>query len=103
MCVNLLLNPPPLEVVFLQLRRYQPQVVVPEPVETTPDGKQKAVYIDTQTSVKVLNRQDSTPGGVGKALQNKARKSQLKPRGPYVASRHLFYTYNKWRFYLWSS
>jgi len=45
-----------------------PSVVVPEPVETTPDGKQKAVYIDTQTSVKVLNRQtgqqrlDSTTG-----------------------------------------
>ena len=32
------------------------EVVVPEPVETAPDGKQKAVYVDSQTAVKVLNR-----------------------------------------------
>ena len=32
------------------------EVVVPEPVETAPEGKQKAVYVDSQTAVKVLNR-----------------------------------------------
>jgi len=35
-----------------------PSVVVPTPVETAPDGKQKAVYIDSQTAVKVLNRRN---------------------------------------------
>lgn len=34
-----------------------PAVVVPMPVETAPEGKQKAVYVDSQTAVKVLNRQ----------------------------------------------
>ena len=33
-------------------------MVVPEPVETAPDGKQHAVYVDTRTAVKVLNRLD---------------------------------------------
>ena len=33
------------------------EVVVPMPVETAPEGKQKAVYVDSQTAVKVLNRQ----------------------------------------------
>ena len=33
-------------------------MVVPEPVETAPDGKQHAVYVDTRTAVKVLNRPD---------------------------------------------
>ena len=32
------------------------EVVVPMPVETAPEGKQKAVYVDSQTAVKVLNR-----------------------------------------------
>eukprot|EP00438_Fugacium_kawagutii_P013525 Skav223261 [mRNA] locus=scaffold1037:192267:196878:- [translate_table: standard] len=35
------------------------QVVVPDYVETAPEGKKKAVYIDTQTAVKVQNRQRS--------------------------------------------
>ena len=38
------------------------EVVVPMPVETAPEGKQKAVYVDSQTAVKVLNRQHHCVG-----------------------------------------
>mmetsp|Transcript_33245 Transcript_33245/g.79656 ORF Transcript_33245/g.79656 Transcript_33245/m.79656 type:complete len:633 (-) Transcript_33245:169-2067(-) len=34
-----------------------PSVVVPEPVESAPDGKQRAVYVDSQTAVRVVDRQ----------------------------------------------
>ena len=33
------------------------EVVVPEPVESAPDGKQRAVYVDSQTAVRVVDRQ----------------------------------------------
>lgn len=32
------------------------EVVVPEPVESAPDGKQRAVYVDSQTAVRVVDR-----------------------------------------------
>jgi len=61
-----------------------PAVVVPMPVETAPEGKQKAVYVDSQTAVKVLNRQsgqqrlDTTQGVFIPLLYERILETQRK-------------------------